>query len=119
MVGALITGGGAVMIGAGAETTGVARGVPMARGAPSTAGAIAVPHGEPLWNQLRHRPRQQQFEQPLLAVKAASANRIVNFLMFSFSAASARRAPLRTKGGRWVLLQEGRTVGRANVHHGE
>ena len=53
----------------------------MARGAPSTAGATVVPQGEPLWNQLRTRPKQQQFEQPLLAVMAANANRIVSFLM--------------------------------------
>ena len=65
----------------GAPIIGCAIGVPMARGAPSTAGAaIAVPHGEPLWNRFLQRP--MQLEHPLLAASVvASAIRIVNFLM--------------------------------------
>jgi hypothetical protein len=85
--------------------TGVASGVPMARGAPSTAGAMVVPQGEPLWNQLRSRPRQQQFEQPLLVMMAANAKRIVSFLMIG----SPRGERVRVSGGRGALLQEGQS----------
>ena len=65
----------------GAPIMGCAIGVPIARGAPSTAGAaIAVPQGEPLWNKFLQRP--MQLEHPLLAASVlASAIRIVNFLM--------------------------------------
>jgi hypothetical protein len=64
----------------GAAMIGCCSGVPIARGAPSTAGAtVVVPHGEPLWNQLRTRPHTQH---PLVeAASAATANRIVSFLM--------------------------------------
>jgi hypothetical protein len=60
--------------------TGWASGVPMASGAPSTAGAtVVVPQGEPLWNLLRTRPQTQQ---PLLETAiAVSANTNVSFLM--------------------------------------
>lgn len=85
-IGACGTHIGPAIIGA---DTGIVMGVPMASGAPITAGAvIAVPHGEPLWNKFLQRP--MQLEHPLLAATVvASAIRIVNFLMTWFSAASA------------------------------
>jgi hypothetical protein len=78
--------------------------VPMARGAPSTAGATVVPQGEPLWNQFRARPQQRVH--PLLSVTAASASKIVSFLMIG----SPRTAKAQKGGGglcfggakRWV-----------------
>jgi hypothetical protein len=57
---------------------------------------------------------QQQFEQPLLAAKAANANRIVSFLMIG----SPRLAKAQI-GGRCALLQEGKAVGPATLHHSE
>jgi hypothetical protein len=64
----------------GAVIIGCWMGVPIASGAPSTAGAtVVVPHGEPLWNKLRIRPHTQQ---PLVeAASDATAKRIVSFLM--------------------------------------
>ena len=82
-IGACGTHIGAAIIGAVAIgiDTGDVIGVPIASGAPITAGAaIAVPHGDPLWNRFLQRP--MQLEHPLLAASVvASAIRIVNFLM--------------------------------------
>jgi hypothetical protein len=111
-MGALIIGWAIIgcIIGA---ATGVAIGVPIASGAPSTAGAIVVPHGEPLWNQFRQRPMQHRV-QPLLAVTANSANRIVNFLMIG-----SPRLAKALKGGRGAVPREAdKAVGRANLQHG-
>ena len=77
----------------------------MARGAPSTAGATVVPQGEPLWNQLRSRPMQQQFEQPLLLIMAANAKRIVSFLMIG----SPRGERRRVKGGGVLCFRRGQS----------
>jgi hypothetical protein len=73
---------GAIMGAAiGAAIIGCARGAVMAMGVAMIGGAIAVPHGEPLWNQFRQRPQQPAVE----ATTAAPASRIVNFLMIRIS----------------------------------
>jgi hypothetical protein len=67
---------------------------PIAKGALKMAGpAIAVPQGEPFENRLRQRP------QPTVVVKAATASKIVSFLMVRFSAAVAGGAWRRRVGG--------------------
>ncbi len=63
-------------------------GAVIATGALSTAGVIVVPQGLPLWKKLRHRPQQPTVE----AAKAATANKIVSFLMIRFSAAIRARS---------------------------
>jgi hypothetical protein len=94
---------GAAIIG-GAATIGAATGAVMATGVAHTGAAIAVPHGEPLWNQFRQRPQQQP---EVEAASAATASRIVNFLMIRFS-----------DGGRtWASVRDGE--GCASSHEGQ
>ena len=86
----------------------------MASGAPSTAGVIAVPQGDPLWNQFRILPQPQQ---PAFDAMTAAASRIVNFLMIRISAACAIGSRRNRGEGLSVLLQEGKTEGPATLHH--
>lgn len=98
---------GAVIIGAGCEI-----GVPMAKGAPSTAGATLVPQGEPLWKKFRQRPKHPA--QPLLvAVRPANANRIANFLMIGSPQAQGE-ARMRKVGGGVSCFRRGKTASRSN-----
>ena len=91
-------------------TIGWTIGGPIAMGALSIAGAdITVPHGEPLWNKFRHRLQPE-----VDAARAATASKIVSFLMGGISAAGAKvgRATARVGRGGRPGLQEGGTGGK-------